>query len=53
MSAPPEPKKRRAWLAALLSLLLPGFGQLYNRQVRLALALIILYCLLLACPRCG
>jgi signal peptidase I len=42
MSAPPEPKKRRAWLAALLSLLMPGLGQLYNRQVRLALALMIL-----------
>lgn len=42
MSAPTEPKKRRAWLAALLSLLLPGLGQLYNRQVRLALALMIL-----------
>ena len=42
MSAPPEPKKRRAWLAALLSLLLPGLGQLYNRQVQLALALIML-----------
>jgi signal peptidase I len=34
--------KRRAWLAALLSLLLPGLGQLYNRQVRLALAVIML-----------
>ena len=43
MSVSTEPKKRRAWLAALLSLLLPGLGQLYNRQVRLALALIILY----------
>jgi signal peptidase I len=42
MTTSPEPKKRRAWLAALLSLLLPGLGQLYNRQVRLALALIIL-----------
>jgi signal peptidase I len=42
MSASTEPKKRRAWLAALLSLLLPGLGQLYNRQVRLALVLIIL-----------
>jgi signal peptidase I len=48
MSTPTEPKKRRAWLAALLSLLLPGLGQLYNRQVRLALALITLYLLLLA-----
>lgn len=42
MSVSTEPKKRRAWLAALLSLLLPGLGQLYNRQVRLALALMIL-----------
>ena len=42
MSTPTEPKKRRAWLAALLSLLLPGVGQLYNRQVRLALILMIL-----------
>jgi signal peptidase I len=40
MITPTEPKKRRAWLAALLSLLLPGLGQLYNRQVRLALVLI-------------
>jgi len=39
VSAPPEPRKRRAWLAALLSLPLPGLGQLYNRQARLALAL--------------
>jgi signal peptidase I len=46
MSTPTEPKKRRAWLAALLSLLMPGLGQLYNRQVRLALALIILSFLL-------
>jgi signal peptidase I len=46
MSVPPEPRKRRAWLAALLSLLLPGLGQLYNRQTRLALALIILYLIL-------
>ena len=44
-----EPKKRRAWLAALLSLLLPGLGQLYNRQVRLALILMIL-ALLLSMP---
>lgn len=43
MSVSTEPKKRRAWLAALLSLLLPGLGQLYNRQAPLALALIILY----------
>ena len=42
MSVSTEPKKRRAWLAALLSLLLPGLGQLYNRQVRLALILISL-----------
>lgn len=49
MSTPPEPKKRRAWLAALLSLLLPGVGQLYNRQVRLALILMIL-ALLLSMP---
>ncbi len=48
MSVSTEPKKRRAWLAALLSLLLPGLGQLYNRQVRLALVLIILYFLLSA-----
>ncbi len=48
MSVSTEPKKRRAWLAALLSLLLPGLGQLYNRQVRLALVLIILYLLLSA-----
>jgi signal peptidase I len=49
MSASTGPKKRRAWLAALLSLLLPGLGQLYNRQVRLALPLIIL-ALLLSVP---
>lgn len=42
MPTPTEPKKHRAWLAALLSLLLPGLGQLYNRQVRLALALMLL-----------
>ena len=42
MSVSTEPKKRRAWLAALLSLLLPGLGQLYNRQVRLALVLMVL-----------
>lgn len=47
MSVSTEPKKRRAWLAALLSLLLPGLGQLYNRQVRLALALFIVYIILL------
>ncbi len=46
MSVSTEPKKRRAWLAALLSLLLPGLGQIYNRQVRLALVLIILAALL-------
>lgn len=49
MCASTEPKKRRPWLAALLSLLLPGLGQLYNRQVRLALALMIL-ALLLSMP---
>jgi signal peptidase I len=41
-----QPKKRSAWLAALLSLLLPGLGQLYNRQVRLALVLMVLTLLL-------
>jgi signal peptidase I len=46
MSVSTEPKKRRAWLAALLSLLMPGLGQLYNRQVRLALALMVLAMLL-------
>jgi signal peptidase I len=46
MSVSTEPKKRRAWLAALLSLLLPGLGQLYNRRVRLALILMILGVLL-------
>lgn len=49
MTVPSEPKKRRAWLAALLSLLLPGLGQLYNRQARLALVLMIVP-LLLAGP---
>ncbi len=49
MSVSTEPKKRRAWLAALLSLLLPGLGQLYNRQGWLALALMIL-ALLLSVP---
>ena len=49
MSVLTEPKKRRAWLAALLSLLLPGLGQLYNRQVRLAVVLMIL-ALLLSMP---
>lgn len=39
MSASTEPKKRRAWLAALLSLLLPGLGQFYNRDTRSALFL--------------
>jgi hypothetical protein len=34
-------KRRRAWLAALLSLLLPGLGQLYNHHVRLALTFIV------------
>lgn len=29
-------KKRRPWLAALLSLLMPGLGQLYNQNIRLA-----------------
>jgi signal peptidase I len=46
MSVSTEPKKRRAWLAGLLSLLMPGLGQLYNRQVRLALVLMILAVLL-------
>ena len=46
MSVSTEPKKRRAWLAALLSLLMPGLGQLYNRQVRLAFVLMILGVLL-------
>jgi signal peptidase I len=46
MMSTPEPKKRRAWLAALLSLLMPGLGQLYNRQVRLAIALMMLGVLL-------
>jgi signal peptidase I len=34
-------KRRRAWLAALLSLFLPGLGQLYNRHARLALTFIV------------
>jgi signal peptidase I len=46
MSTPTEPKKRRAWLAALLSLLMPGLGQLYNRQALLAIVLMILAVLL-------
>jgi signal peptidase I len=49
MTTPSEPKKRRVWVAALLSLLLPGLGQLYNRQVQLALALMIL-ALILSMP---
>lgn len=39
MVASPQLKKRRAWLAALLSLPLPGLGQLYNRDPHLALPL--------------
>lgn len=38
-------KKRRPWLAGLLSLVLPGLGQLYNQNIRLAwplLAVVIL-----------
>jgi len=38
-SPPPNPvKRRRAWLAALLSLLCLGLGQLYNARPRRALA---------------
>lgn len=33
-------KRRRVWDAALLSVLLPGLGQLYNQQVGWALALL-------------
>lgn len=39
MNASTASKKRRIWLAALLSLLLPGLGQLYNRNAPLALPL--------------
>ncbi len=34
-------KRRRPWLAGLLSLLLPGLGQFYNGDLRLAMALLI------------
>jgi signal peptidase I len=34
-------KKRRPWLAGLLSLLFPGLGQLYNRNTRLARPLLV------------
>jgi signal peptidase I len=34
-------KKRRPWLAGLLSLLMPGLGQFYNGDLRLALVLLI------------
>src|SRR5687768_4874488 len=46
MSVSTEPKKRRAWLAALLSVLLPGLGPLSNRQVPPATVLMILAVLL-------
>lgn len=41
MGVSAQPKKRRAWLAALLSLPLPGLGQLYNRDPRLAVPLMV------------
>ncbi len=37
--------RRRPWLAGLLSLLLPGLGQLYNRTTRLAWPLLVVMAL--------
>lgn len=39
------PKRRRAWLAALLSLSCPGLGQLYNAQDRRCVAFLRAYLL--------
>ena len=40
--ARPLTKKRRPWLAGLLSLLIPGLGQVYNGQYRRGLAFLVI-----------
>ena len=42
----PKPSPRRPWLAALMSLMLPGFGQLYNGDVHRAIWLFLVLALL-------
>ncbi len=42
----PKPSPRRPWLAALMSLVLPGFGQLYNGDVNSAIWLFLWFALL-------
>ncbi len=42
----PKPSPRRPWLAALMSLVLPGFGQLYNGDVHRAIWLFLVFALL-------
>jgi signal peptidase I len=42
----PKPSPRRPWLAALMSLVLPGFGQLYNGDVNRAIWLFLWFALL-------
>ena len=37
------PKRRRPWLAALLSLVVPGLGQLYNGELRRAVRFVALF----------
>ena len=41
-----NPSPRRPWLAALMSLVLPGFGQLYNGDVHRAIWLVLGFALL-------
>jgi len=41
-----QPDARKPWLAALLSLLLPGFGQLYNGQLNRAILVFMAFCFL-------
>lgn len=40
--APENADQRKSWLAAFLSLLFPGVGQFYNRQVLKGIALVVL-----------
>lgn len=37
--------RRKPWLAAVMSMMLPGFGQLYNAQVNRAIWLFLMFCL--------
>ena len=45
-ATPPAMRPRQAWLAALASLVLPGFGQLYNGDLNRAIWLFLSFALL-------